>query len=251
MVNGSDSPPTPYASQIERRPGSVGTPPPTPGGAESATEITPTAPVKGLRKFFPKRGAGKKPDAAGPALTGSREKRPGGRGSRRESAADTISDGWSVLGGVAERTGHLPLGRCLQWQAPVAGEMIDDAIKGSIVDKVALQRIVRGRARFDLLGAVLGPPLLVFAIEQNPERAQSLMPLLASSIRHSLPLMVPAIKKMQKREAEVAEATALLFEDDPDYIPGTDPVQHILQMMFAGYVAEPAEEPSPAEPAAV
>lgn len=216
-------------------------------------ETQPAAPPKGLRKFLPRRGSGKDPESGSPALTPTREKRPGGRGARRESAADTISDGWAVLGGVAERTGHLPLGRCLQWQAPVAGEMIDEAVKGSFVDRLALQRIVRGRAKFDLLGAVLGPPLIVFAIEQNPERADALLPILAASIRQGLPLMVPAIKKQQRKAAEVAEATELLFQDDPNYTPGMDPVEYILGMMFAGWVppqAAPAEPPA-GEPAAV
>ncbi len=133
----------------------------------------------------------------------------------------------------------------MQWQAPVAGEMLDEAIKGSIVDKMALQRVVKGRQRFDVLGAVFGPPLLVLAIERNPQNAQTLMPMLASSIRHSLPLMVPAIKKAKERERKVQEATALLFEDDPDFPKGVDPVEYILQMMFEGWIAPEPPQPEP------
>ena len=143
----------------------------------------------------------------------------------------------------------------MQWQAPVAGEMLDDAIAGTFIDKVALQRIEKARGRYDLLGAVFGPPLLVLAIEQNPANAEILMPMLAASIRHSLPLMVPAIKKAKAREKAVAEATAELFADDPDYPADTDPVDYVLRMMFAGWIPENVPtEPAPgdevADPAA-
>jgi hypothetical protein len=187
--------------------------------------------------------------AAPPPAT--REKRPHAKGSgKRTSAAGTITDLYSGVGGIAIRTGtHAPLGRCMQWQAPMAGEMLDEALAGTIVDKVALQRIEKGRARYDLLGAVFGPPLLVYAIERNPANAQALMPMLAASIRHSLPLMVPAIKKAQAREKAVAEATAELFADDPDWVEGTDPVEHILGLMFAGWVPSvpDPDRPEPTE----
>ena len=56
--------------------------------------------------------------------------------------------------------------------------------------------------------------------------------------------MVPAIKKVQAREKAVQEAADELFKDDPDYVPGEDPVERILSMMFAGWVApEPAPVP--------
>ena len=158
------------------------------------------------------------------------------------SAADTLADIWSGVGGLAIQTGtHAPLGRCLQWQAPVAGEMLDEAVAGSVIDKVALQRMVKGRQRFDLIGAVVGPPLLVLALERNPAAQETILPLLRSSNRRSLPLMVPAIKKVQERERKVAEATELLFADMPGFEPGTDPVEVILSMMFDGWVPpEPA-----------
>ena len=238
---------SPYMVSGEQRPGAgVGTPS-SPAQGAAGQETAPKAPEGRLRKLFLKKDK-PKVSVPGASPSSTKERRPssGGR-QRRESAAETISDGWAALGGVAIRTGtHAPLGRCMQWQAPVAGEMLDDALKGSIVDKMALQRVVKGRQRFDLLGAVLGPPLLVLAIERNPDAAKSLMPMLASSIRHSLPLMVPAIKKAKERERKVAEATALLFEDDPDFPAGEDPVAYILSMMFEGWVPpQPQAEPVP------
>jgi hypothetical protein len=242
----AESPPmsSPYveerSSTVETRPGEVGTP--SSPRVASGPEVTPTAPEGKLRGLFKKKP--KTPSSPTVVPTTTKEKRPGARTGRRVSAADTIADGWAALGGVAIRTGtHAPLGRCLQWQAPMAGEMLDEVVAGTIVDKIALQKVAKGRHKFDVLGAVIGPPLLVMAIERNPQNAPSLMPLLASSIRHSLPHMVPAIKKAKAKEAKIAEATAELFADDPDFREGDDPVAYILGMMFEGWVP-----PTPPEP---
>jgi hypothetical protein len=56
--------------------------------------------------------------------------------------------------------------------------------------------------------------------------------------------MVPAIKKAQAKEKAVMEATELLFEDDPNWKPGTDPVEYILNLMFAGWSPPGMEVPT-------
>jgi hypothetical protein len=188
-----------------------------------------------------------------PATKERAPKVPGRSTGKRISGADTLADAWAGVGALAVRTpNHVPLGRYMQFQAPVAGEMLDEAIKGSVVDKVALQPIVRARGRFDLIGAVFGPPALILAIERNPDRAPVLMPMLKSSIRSALPLMVPAIKKVQQKEAKAAEAAADLLDADPEYARWAaqaeaqgvkpDPADYILSMIFGGW-APPSPEP--------
>ena len=189
------------------------------------------------------RGAKATPKQEAP----TKERRPKMTKGRRVSAADTLSDAWGGFGALAIRGGHAPLGRCLQFQAPVAGEMLDEAVKGTFVDRAVLQSVVKARGRFDLLGAVLGPPMIVMAIERNPAQADVLIPILKSTIRSSLPLMVPAIKKVQQKEAAAAEAAAELF---PDLPAGVDPVDEIVAMMFADFMPasptmEEEEAPSP------
>jgi len=229
----------PY-SPGERQPGGFGSSSPTGAGPQ----VTP--PKAGLFDRFKK----KKPaaDGASKAAPTTKERRPKAqtRPGRRVSAADTLGDVWSGIGSLAIRSGtHVPLGRCLQFQAPVAGEMLDEAARGSIIDKMLLQPVVKTRGRFDLLGAVLGPPLIVLAIERNPAKAEALMPMLRSSIRASLPLMVPAIKKVQEKERKAAEAAAELF---PDLAPGEDPVDAIIAMMFSDWVPNvPQPEPETEE----
>ena len=224
----------------ERRPGVASSPP---GPAQGSSEEP--AP-RGIRKIFSKRA--KPPPAPSQQKTKERPPKVSRAAGRRVSGAETLSDMWGGIGSLAIRTGqHAPLGRVMQFQAPVAGEMLDEAAKGSFIDKTVIQPVVKTRGRFDLLGAVFGPPLIVLAIERDPSKAEMLIPVLKSSIRSSLPLMVPAIKKVREREAKAAEAARDLFPDLPE---GVDPVDSIIQEIFADWIPtprepEPAEEPTP------
>jgi hypothetical protein len=213
----------------------------------SSDEIRPQAKPSPLRRLF-----GKKDDASTTFEVGGRapkttETKPGKpRAGRRVSTADTLADIWKGGGGLLVRSGtHIPSGRWMQFQAPYAGEMLDEALAGSVLDKVALQRIAKARGRFDLIGAVLGPPLVLMAIERNPQNGQVLLPLLESSIRASLPHMVEGIKKVKAKEKVTAEAAAALFSEDPEYDGTQDPVSYIMQMLFDGWVAPVGEAPPP------
>lgn len=222
----------------ERRPGDAGL-----SSVPDADGDAPNPKPKGLRGLFNKR---EKPETDEPARP-TKETRPGkpARLGRRVSTADTIEDLLGAAGAVAMRTGkHYPLGRYLQFSAGVSAEMLDDAVNGTIVDKMVFQPIAKGRGRFDSLAAVLGPPALILAIENNPERAPMLLPVLKSSIRNSLPMMAKAIKKVQAKEKAMAEAAAELF---PDLAEGEDPADAILAMIFDGWTP-PAASPPVEEP---
>lgn len=207
----------------ERRPGS-GTSP-----VESSGDVPPSVDKPGLF------GLGKKSKPSfGPAPK-TKEKAPKAT-TRRVSTSETIEDVWNALGGVAQRTGrHAPLGRYLQWQAPAAGELLDGAVAGTIIDRALLQPAVKTRGRLDMVVAVFGPPGIIYAIEQNPSRAQQLIPILKSAIRSSLPTLLPAMKKAQAKEEKVNKAVAEMFGDD--FPPGVDPVDMVIEQMFAGWYA--------------
>lgn len=233
---GVESPPT----FSERRPGDTAGLSSVPGDPADVPN-----PKKGLRGIFAKKEKPSEPSPPKP----SKETRPGKttRLGRRNSTADTIEDILGAVGGIAMRTGkHQPLGRYLQFSSPVSAEILDEAIQGTVIDRVLLQPLVKGRGRFDALGAVLGPPALILAIENNPERAPMLLPILKSSIRNSLPLMAKAIKKVQAKEKAMSDAAAELFPDLPE---GEDPADAILAMIFDGWTppaaSPPVEEPEP------
>jgi hypothetical protein len=233
----------PLLASGERRPGEGL---PSSPGVDGAP---PGKPRGRLAKLF---GA-KAKDGGAP---GAVEKRPVGRPpakGKRVSGAETLSDVWGGIGGfVGRNPAHVPLGRYMQFQAPVAGEMLDEAVAGTVVDKVALQPIFKARGKFDLIGAVFGPPALIYAIERNPERAALMVPMLRTSIRNALPLMVPAIKRIQTKEAKTAEAASDLFDSDPAFaqwhaeattagVKNPDPADYILSMIFDGWA--PSEAP--------
>src|SRR5271166_1281386 len=97
--------------------------------------------VKGRRK--------PKSDEQGPATGEKPPKRTRTR-SKRISASDLLADlaGWT--GRQVQRTGHVPTGRMITWQAPVTGEIIDDVIADTALDRVVVQRLVAARGTLDL-----------------------------------------------------------------------------------------------------
>ena len=172
------------------------------------------------------------------------ERRPGKKTpsklGRRQSTSDTLEDILGGVGALAVRSGkHVPLGRYLQFSAPVNAEILDDAVAGTMIDRVALQPLVKGRGRFDALGAVLGPPAIILAIENDPSKAPVLIPILKTTLRNSLPAMAKAAKKVAAKEAAAQKAAEELF---PDLAPGEDPADMIISMLFDGWTP-PAPEP--------
>ena len=231
-----------YQGLGERQPGSKGAAPIIPD------EVTGPAPKESLGDKAKKIFGAKTPKGKGAWTGTSNEKKPGKPTGRRVSTAESIEDLWTAMGGMAIRTGaHAPLGRYLTWQAPAAGEMLDSAVDGTAFDKRILQPVVKARGRLDMVFAVLGPPGIILAIERNPANAPMLLPMLKSAIRSSLPTMLPAMKKQQAREAKVNASIAEMF---PDIAPGVDPVDLIIEQMFAGWIVPsepmPADEPMPA-----
>ena len=207
-------------------------------GMSAPPNGAPADKPKGLRGLFAKR---EKP--AQQAAPATKEKRPSSKKiGRRVSAADTIGDIQAGIGGLLVRSGqHRPMGMWLQFSSGVNGELVDDAVKGTFIDRAILQPVAKGRGRFDALGAVFGPPAIIYAIERDPARADVLIPLLKSSIRNALPLMAPAIKRLQKKEQEIAAAAAEMGFDGEG-----DPADAIIQMIFEGW--EPPAPTAAAEP---
>jgi hypothetical protein len=109
--------------------------------------------------------------------------------------------------------------------------MLDDALSGTFVDRKVLQPIVKGRSRFDLVAAIIGPPAIVLQIERKPESAPMLIPMLKASIRNALPQMVPAMKKAMAREEKIADAAREMWPDLPE---GVDPADAMIDAIFGG-----------------
>ena len=97
-----------------------------------------------------------------------------------------IERGWSTLARIAQPV-NLPVSRVLAFQAPVAGVMLEDVVKGTVVDLI-LQPIARTEAKLEIAGALAGPPLLVLALQlpHNQPFHPDGSPSPAGAIRHAV-----------------------------------------------------------------
>jgi hypothetical protein len=106
----------------------------------------------------------------------------------------------------------LPMSRCLQVQSPVAGLIIEDLVAGTVADRV-LQPLARAEEKAEKVIALVGPPLIVLAIEQSqllpPEqmliRQALLMPMLKESLRIWIQVAGPKVEEAARREEEYQE----------------------------------------------
>lgn len=220
----SDDQTVTFTSPGERRPGSSTTAP----VGEPVSDVSPGSKFGG--GFFKRKT---KPQTTFTQPT--REKSPKVTG-RRSSTSGTIEDIWGAVGGVAQRAGYVPLGRYMAWQAPAAGELLDQAVAGTAIDRKFLQPAVKARGRLDVVGAIMGPPAIIIAIQRNPARAEILIPALKSAIRGSLPTLLPAMKKAQAREEKVNQAIRDYLPEGMEIPEGVDPVDIVIGQLFDGWV---------------
>lgn len=146
-----------------------------------------------------------------------------------------------VYGGVGTALVHtgtdIPVGRVLQFQAPVAGSRIDEIIAGSWLDKM-LQPIVRYQDKAEGAASLLLLPLLVGAYERAPQLAGFPMfeQILRKTVETSLLDMAPILKKQaadKKRAARtVSDLSGLGAELGLDGEAMQDPVGAIIGGFF-------------------
>ncbi len=109
---------------------------------------------------------------------------------------------------------NLPVARVMTVQAPVAGLLLEDIIKGTIVDRV-LQPVVRAEEKGELAFALIGPPLLVGLL--TSERGQTLAPVLVPALKESLRVWLevagPKVEEARKRDEEFAAKYGSQIDD--------------------------------------
>lgn len=189
-------------------------------------------------------GAGGRETASsvgGPVST--KEKTPT-RG-KRSSTDFIFALGWKFMGTRLERSGRdVIVGRCMVYQSPIAGDVLEKLTKGTIIDK-ALQPFARRADELEAAAALFMLPMLLGMLERNPEMMPVLEPLIRDAIRVHLVAMAPLIKKERADAQALADTTRELFPDAPD---GTDPIDLVLGQMVAGTMFDPnAQPPAPSE----
>ena len=100
-------------------------------------------------------------------------KKPAGKKPPRVSTSDLLGAVWR--GGAKLLAPLPPLQRTLRMQAPVAGDLLDDVIKGTIVDPL-LQPLARLADQGKTVQALVGPPFFVTAIMLHQQQRASMDP---------------------------------------------------------------------------
>jgi hypothetical protein len=166
---------------------------------------------------------------------------PGKRKTRvaraRVSVESLISSGWGLGAfALAQAPKWVPVARVLDMQSPVAGIVVEDAVKGTGADKV-LQPFARMAANGGRAGALLGLPALVALVTAQPQLFPVARPVLRLLLVNWLELAGPAMDKARQRAERLESALA-----------GVD-IDGMLDSLWAGVPVD--AEPSPDEEAAV
>lgn len=138
----------------------------------------------------------------------------------RVSVEDTIETAWAFMASAVRFLP--PTSRMLTLQAPMAGALLEDAVKDTLIDRM-LQPVARNQERAVVFSALVVPPLLTTAITLNPDAAGPLMPLLRKSmimmVKAGGPKVIERMEQEQQDEDELGQRVDKLlrymFGDPP------------------------------------
>ena len=191
------------------------------------------------------------------------ERRPERGRRRRVSAVDDFTDLFIGAGGMVQnRTRYQATGHAIKLNGSVTAVLADEAVAGTLIDRLAVQPVSRNRERFEAGLAIIETPGILFMMERQVlapgleladrvARVEALVPSLERAVRRSLPHMARAIVKVRKREEQLRAAAVELYGES--LADGVDPVVGVVQDLIAPiYVAlqqmqaDPVAGPIPA-----
>lgn len=186
-----------------------------PEGAEAVPEAPQTSAQRfGSGEIRPKPPAGTK-------LPGGLGRARGGRVVRpkkvhpRVSLEELAADGWSTMAALVGSAGLVPTSRVLEMQAPIAGMVLEDTLRGTVADRL-LQPFARSQGKFKEVAALIGPPLIVTTLSLKPELSGQLLPVLRRQLRTWVLLAGPKIKAREKTEKKALAAMGLDSSEELD-----------------------------------
>lgn len=218
-------PPGPGDPAAERRPE------PGPGGAVGAR-------LRGLRG-----GKAAKDKAAGKPAAGKR----GGRG--RVSIEKIGAMAWIGAVRLVTFAGpqYLPVGKMMMFQAPVAGAVIEQQARGTVVDRI-VQPIARLAENGGALGGLIGPPALTAVVCRYPALYPQVRPILAAAMREWVIVAGPQLRAMRLKEEKFQ---AEMAQFDAEYGVSLDALlDDVFAEFLAAMAAAAAEGYGPGDPAA-
>jgi hypothetical protein len=107
---------------------------------------------------------------------------------------------------------YLPVVKMMSFQAPVAGAVVEDLAKGTIVDRIA-QPVARMAESGGAVGALVGAPLLTAVVCKRPELYPQVRPMLMAAMREWVIVAGPKLREMRRREEKFAEEMGTFTEE--------------------------------------
>jgi len=129
----------------------------------------------------------------------------------RKTLDGLIGGAWSFVAQIMQPI-NLPVARVLAVQAPVAGMVLEDALKNTAVDRL-LQPLAGVQIGGEIALALIGPPLLVGALSVRPEMAPMLVPLLRRALRSWIDVAGPKLEEVAKTEKKFEEQYGTQIDD--------------------------------------
>lgn len=144
----------------------------------------------------------------------------------RASISGIMSFAWDTLASVVEVMSP-PVAYIMEFQAPVAGDILEESVRGTLVDKV-LQPIARVEGQAKTAGALIGPPLMVAMLQARPDLHKHIIPRLRSSLMSWMDVAGPKVQALKEKNEQ--------FEK----LYGTD-VDEIVDGLLAFFQAPPTD----------
>lgn len=150
----------------------------------------------------------------------------------RVSVDRFVSRGWQFIAQAIQPI-SMPTARVLDIQAPVAGLVLEDVVKGTVVDRV-LQPLARTTAAGEVVFALVGPPAIVAAIHRRPEAAPFLIPFLKEALRSWIDVAGDKVQISKERDEKfeqeygqkIDEMIQYFFQDmiEQEPVPGAEDI---------------------------
>ena len=163
----------------------------------------------------------------------------------RKPAGDNLALLWEGGAQAAALLGQVPLARSMKFSAPAAGQAIDQAIAGTLVDRKIIQPLAVGAEKWEAVSAVVSLNLIVWLATNYPAMGVALQAPARRAVEEIMVLSVPMLRKKVEKDRKLAEALEELKHLDPaGFGTDDDPIGTILESFFAAAPEQPvtAEE---------
>lgn len=162
--------------------------------------------------------------------------------SDRQATRQLLETAWRIAGTGLQKAGHIPEGRAMAFEAPLAGERLDKLIAGTWLDAF-IQPLTSRTSDLQDVGVLVALPVCVGLFYRKPEMAPIVQPFLEYVFMETVNDMVPVLREAKRKKKRNFSTVAELNEA-LDLETGDDPFQEFLKAVFAPVPGAPTESES-------